>query len=81
MGLPLEGDPTYSAFKSILDYQISLVKGKKGKAFFIPGNHDWRNGKLGGWDQVMNQDDYINSLQLEKYTGLAIEWLPRARSK
>ena len=63
LGLPLEGDPTYPEAKRILDYQINLVKGKKGKAFFIPGNHDWRNGKLGGWEQAMNQQDYINSME------------------
>lgn len=62
-GLPLEGDPTYDISKKILDYQINLVKGKKSKAYFIPGNHDWRNGKLGGWQQVMNQQDYINSME------------------
>lgn len=63
LGLPLEGDPSYPEAKRILDYQINLVKGKKGKAFFIPGNHDWRNGKLGGWEQAMNQQDYINSME------------------
>lgn len=61
-GLPPEGDPSYAHSKAILDDQISLVKGKKGRAFFVPGNHDWRNGKQGGWEQVMNQVDYINSL-------------------
>ncbi|MGZ5286809.1 MAG: metallophosphoesterase, partial [Flavisolibacter sp.] len=60
-GLPLEGHPTYEISKKIIDYQINLVKGKKSKAYFIPGNHDWRNGKLGGWQQAMNQQDYINS--------------------
>src|SRR4051812_47428754 len=63
LGLPMEGEPTYLHSKAILDDQISLVKGKKGKAFFIPGNHDWRNGKMGGWEQVMNEVDYINSLE------------------
>ncbi|HEY0354707.1 MAG TPA: metallophosphoesterase, partial [Flavisolibacter sp.] len=62
-GLPLEGDPTYDVSRAILDYQINLVKGKKAKAYFIPGNHDWRNGKLGGWQQVLNQQDYINSME------------------
>lgn len=62
-GLPLEGDPTYDISKKILDYQIDLVRGKKARAYFIPGNHDWRNGKLGGWQQVLNQQDYINSLE------------------
>src|SRR3954467_1422873 len=55
LGLPMEGEPSYPHAKAILDDQISLVKGKKGKAFFIPGNHDWRNGKLGGWEQATRQ--------------------------
>ncbi len=62
-GLPLEGDPTYDISKKILDYQINVVKGKKAKSYFIPGNHDWRNGKQGGWQQVLNQQDYINGLE------------------
>ena len=65
LGLPLEGDPTFPHSKAILDDQVSLVKGKKARAYFIPGNHDWRNGKLGGWQQVVNEVDYINSLQLK----------------
>jgi hypothetical protein len=63
LGLPQEGEADYQHSKDILDDQISLVKDKKAKAFFIPGNHDWRNGKLGGWEQVINQVDYINSLE------------------
>jgi hypothetical protein len=61
LGLPMEGEPTYEEAKRILDYQLSLVKGKKGRAFFVQGNHDWKNGKMGGWQQVMNQVNYINS--------------------
>ncbi|MFL5741419.1 MAG: BamA/TamA family outer membrane protein [Flavisolibacter sp.] len=62
LGLPLEGDPSYPRSKQILDEELSLVKGKKARGFFVPGNHDWRNGKLGGWEQVQNEQDYINSL-------------------
>jgi len=62
LGLPLEGDPSYDYSKKIIDYQINLVKGKKGRAYFIPGNHDWMNGQLGGWAQVQNEQDYINGL-------------------
>ena len=60
-GLPMEGEPNYAEFKHILDQQINLVKGKKAKSFFVMGNHDWKGGKLGGWQQVINQIDYINS--------------------
>ena len=63
LGLPMEGEPTYVESKKILDAQIDLVKGKKAKAFFVLGNHDWKNGKLGGWHQAMNQENYINGLE------------------
>lgn len=76
LGLPLEGDPTYPHSKAILDDQISLVKDKKAKAFFIPGNHDWRNGKLGGWEQAVNQVDYINGLQLKNVQAWPLNGCP-----
>src|SRR5687768_13604110 len=43
-GLPMEGESTYPEAKRIIDYQIDLVRDKKAKAFFIPGNHDWKIG-------------------------------------
>lgn len=63
LGLPMEGEPTYPDAKRILDAQISLVRGKKSKAYFVLGNHDWKNGKLGGWQQAINQQQYINGLE------------------
>lgn len=60
LGLPTEGEPSYPYSKQVIDYQIDLVKGKKSKAYFIMGNHDWKNGKIGGWEQAMNQVEYIN---------------------
>jgi hypothetical protein len=63
LGLPMEGEPTYQDSKKILDAQLNLAKGKKSKEFFVMGNHDWKNGKLGGWQQAMNQENYINGLE------------------
>lgn len=76
LGLPLEGDPAYPHSKAILDDQISLVKGTKARAYFIMGNHDWRNGMLGGWGQAENQEDYINSLQLKNVQAWPINGCP-----
>jgi hypothetical protein len=64
IGLPTIGEPGYEDAKLRLDYQINLVKGKKAKSYFIPGNHDWKQGKIGGWLQNNNQVDYINGLQM-----------------
>lgn len=62
-GLPPKGDPTYDFSEQILKYQLSLVKDKKARAYFIPGNHDWKNGKIGGVEQVKNQVNYIRNLE------------------
>jgi hypothetical protein len=62
LGLPMKGEPGYAEAKRVLDYQVNLVKGKKSTAIFVPGNHDWKDGKLGGWQQAINQEDYINAL-------------------
>ncbi len=64
-GLPDEGAPEYIGAKNAIDYQINLVKGKKSKAFFVPGNHDWKGGKPGGWERVMNEVNYINTLRMD----------------
>src|SRR3569833_706478 len=60
LGLPMEGEPNYPESKKILDAQINLVKGKKARAFFVLVIHDLKNGKLGGWEQATNQENYIN---------------------
>ncbi len=64
LGLPSEGEPLYEESKKILDYQMSLTKGKKGRTYFVPGNHDWKNGKPGGYQRILNQVDYINGQEL-----------------
>src|SRR5580700_3706102 len=63
-GMPEEGGRGLDEARAILDYQISVVRGKKTKAFFVPGNHDWKQGKPGGWQQVKNEGAYIDSLGL-----------------
>ncbi len=76
LGLPMQGEADYRQAKKIIDYQMSLVKGKKGRAFFIPGNHDWENGKLGGWQRVRNQHNYINGLGKANLQSLPTEGCP-----
>ncbi|MBK5271521.1 MAG: hypothetical protein JJE22_10970, partial [Bacteroidia bacterium] len=63
-GMPDEGSNNYFTAKEVLDYQLSLVQGKKAKCFFIPGNLDWQDGKYNGLNQIRNEWQYINKLQL-----------------
>jgi len=71
-GMPPDGSKNVDSAKKILDYQVSVVAGKNAKAYFIPGNHDWKQGRPGGWDQVKNEDAYLESLELPN-----VEMLPK----
>src|SRR6185437_12610624 len=63
-GMPSDGTPGVEEARRILDYQISVVEGKRARAFFLPGNHDWKQGKAGGWAQINNEEAYIKNRAL-----------------
>ncbi len=69
-GLAQRGEPDYELSKRIMDTLLSPFIGAKGRAYFIPGNHDWENGKLGGWQRVINQHNYINGLNQKNIESL-----------
>lgn len=62
-GLPTRYSTNYPEKKQILDSQINIVAGSDARAYFIAGNHDWMQGRRGGYQQVINQYRYIQSLQ------------------
>ena len=70
-GLPSVYADDYDKRRQVLDSQINLVRGTKARAFFIPGNHDWAQGRSGGYQQVTNQSRYIGSQALEN-----VEFIP-----
>jgi hypothetical protein len=63
-GMPPDGGSGVEEARKILDYQISVVAGKPSRAFFVPGNHDWKQGKVGGWEQLKNEEAYIRGLAM-----------------
>lgn len=76
LGLPDAGSRRYEHAKQILDYQANLVRNTATQAIFIPGNHDWEKSKPDGWETVINQQLYIDSLQLPNVTFLPKEGCP-----
>lgn len=64
-GLPSTYAKDYDKRRQVIDSQINLVRGTKARAYFIPGNHDWAQGRTGGYQQVTNQSRYIGSQALE----------------
>ncbi len=62
-GMPAPGSSNRAVAEERMNAQVKLLENFKGKAFFIPGNHDWKNGKANGAQQLKNEEDYIEALQ------------------
>lgn len=71
-GLPSETYSRYSAIKSALDSQINLVKGTPARAYMVPGNHDWENGRAGGYEAIRRQQSYV-----DQFGEGSIEFFPK----
>lgn len=63
-GLPDSQSRNYPLKKAILDKQIDLVKNTQARVYILPGNHDWKEGRNKGWEQVIHQYKYVQSLGL-----------------
>jgi hypothetical protein len=64
-GLPDDQYSYYGQYQAVLDTQVGLVNNTPAHAYFIPGNHDWENGKPGGYAAVMRQQRYIDRIARE----------------
>ena len=64
-GLPDEQDEFYTQNRAVLDSQVALVNKTKAKAYFIPGNHDWKNGGADGLASILRQQRYIDAISRE----------------
>lgn len=60
-GMPPEDHPLRAEAELAIDGQINAVKDFAGKKVFIPGNHDWAQGRSYGVDWLRNQEDYVEN--------------------
>lgn len=60
-GMPPLGHELRKEAEKSLDGQINAVKDFAGKKFFIPGNHDWAQGRDYGWQWLNNQESYVEA--------------------
>ncbi len=69
-GLPDPETADYEKYKAILDSQLLIAEGKQAEVIMMPGNHDWQNGREGGYDAILRQQlyaDFIISKKNVKY--------------
>ena len=60
-GLPDSTKKLYEQSRNRIDVQLSALEYYTGNIFFIPGNHDWNDGKKRGWKYLQNQEQYVES--------------------
>ena len=60
-GMPPVGHKDRLEAEQAINGQINILKNFSGDKFFIPGNHDWKQGKEGGWDYLLRQEDYVEA--------------------
>ncbi|MFM2337533.1 MAG: hypothetical protein RL115_726, partial [Bacteroidota bacterium] len=59
-GLPDPEEAGYVKYKNVLDTQLLIAAGKAAEVIMIPGNHDWQNGREGGYDAIVRQQVYAD---------------------
>ena len=64
VGMPDVSHPKRKEAELILREQIELVKNFNTPILFVPGNHDWQNGKAGGKQHILNQQAFLDSLKI-----------------
>lgn len=67
-GLPGEGHIFRARGEEILKTQADWVAGLSARGIFIPGNHDWQHWNRNGWNFVVNQQMFIDSLHYDNVT-------------
>ncbi|MBX2894337.1 MAG: BamA/TamA family outer membrane protein [Cyclobacteriaceae bacterium] len=61
-GMHLPDEPLRPADEAVMLAQLQLIKQHTGSVYFIPGNHDWKQGKPDGWKYILQQAAWVDSL-------------------
>lgn len=70
-GLP-DSSSEYRAFAEYrLKEQLKTVEHFKGRVIVIPGNHDWNDGREGGYEAILRQEQFV-----EEYLNRGNTFLP-----
>ncbi len=75
-GLPYEQLAKYGDVRAVLDSQANIADHGPKMVYFIPGNHDWMNGQPGGYNAVLRQGRYLESLGKKNLTFLPQDGCP-----
>jgi len=69
-GLPDRGHKHYAIAEQSLSTQVGWISKAGVRGIFIPGNHDWQHWGRKGWDYILNQQAWLDSLRDPRITSL-----------
>lgn len=61
-GMPPADSRGRAEAETILQTQIQMLRQFNSTIYIIPGNHDWNKGRKKGWEHILNQQSYIDSI-------------------
>ncbi len=61
LGLPRKEDRDRSLMEAKIDVQLESARDFAGHTYFIPGNHDWMQGRKGGRKAIQRMEKYVES--------------------
>ncbi|SNS91842.1 Calcineurin-like phosphoesterase [Ekhidna lutea] len=62
-GLPEKEHPEREELEQKLISQLDVMKVFPGKAYMVPGNHDWAQGRNYGWERALNMERFVQDYQ------------------
>ncbi len=75
-GLPEPTAPDRDFAEARLTEQLKTVQNYEGRVIFVPGNHDWDDGRAGGLEAVKRQEEFVEAYLNRGNTFLPDEGFP-----
>ncbi|MDJ1499049.1 metallophosphoesterase [Xanthocytophaga agilis] len=60
-GMPDEESSARENAEARIVAQLKILESYKGNTYVVPGNHDWKRGKVGGWKYLENQEKFVEN--------------------
>ncbi len=60
-GMPEEGAYDRKASEERMRDQLDVFRGYRGEKYMIPGNHDWKQGLPGAYEQLMREQRFVEN--------------------
>ena len=70
-GMPEEGAYDRKESERRLRDQIDVLRGYQGEKYMIPGNHDWKQGRTGGLEQVLREQRFAENYMANDSTAFS----------